>query len=98
LGSHESPDYGRQAARLRSPSRMCLSAVRAGQAITARRLRVPGGSAASDLAGALLAQRAQENGGPGAVGPPRLRDFGEGVARAVPLGDLGVEPAFVAGQ
>jgi hypothetical protein len=27
-----------------------------------------------------------------------LRDFGEGVAGAVPLSDLGVEPAFVAGQ
>jgi hypothetical protein len=31
----------------------------------------PGGSAAGDLAGALLAQRTQVNGGPGAVRPPR---------------------------
>lgn len=31
------------------------------------------GSAAGDLAGALLAQRAQMNGGPGAVGPQRRR-------------------------
>src|SRR5215470_9992418 len=54
----------------------------------------PGDSAAGDLAGALLAQRAQVNGGPGAVGPPGLRGFGEGAARAVPLGDLGVQPAF----
>ena len=27
-----------------------------------------------------------------------MRDFGEGMAGAVPLGDLGVESAFVAGQ
>ena len=58
----------------------------------------PGGSAAGDLAGALLAQGTKVNGGPGAVGPPLLRDFGEGVAGTVPLGDLGVQPAFVAGQ
>jgi len=36
--------------------------------------------------------------GPGAVGPPRLRDFGEGAAGPVPFGDLGVKPSFVAGQ
>src|SRR5215471_16894225 len=52
---------------------------------------------AGDLAGALFAQRAQVDGGPGAVGPPRLRDFGEGAACAVPFGDLGLEAAFVAG-
>jgi hypothetical protein len=38
------------------------------------------------------------DGGPGAVGPPRLGDVGEGAAGTVPLGDLGVQPAFVAGQ
>src|SRR2546422_183167 len=58
----------------------------------------PGGSAAGDLAGALLAQRTQVDGGPGAVGPPRLRDIGEGAAGAVPLGDLGVQSTFVVGQ
>jgi hypothetical protein len=36
--------------------------------------------------------------GPGAVGPPRLRDFGQGAAGVVALGALGVPPAFVAGQ
>jgi hypothetical protein len=41
---------------------------------------------------------AQADGGPGAVGPPRLRDFDQGVAGAVPLGDLGVQPALVMGQ
>src|SRR5215469_12320176 len=50
----------------------------------------PGGLAADDLAGALLAERTQVDGGPGTVGPPRLRDFGEGTAWAVPLGDLGI--------
>jgi len=58
----------------------------------------PGGSAAGELAGPLFAQHTQVDGGPGAVGPPRLRDFGEGAAGAVPLGDLGVEPAFVVRQ
>jgi len=58
----------------------------------------PDGSAAGDLAGALLAQRTQVNDGPSAVGPPPLRDFGEGAVGAVPLGNLGVQPAFVAGQ
>ena len=56
------------------------------------------GSAAGNLAGELLAQRAPVQGGPGAVGPPRLRELGQGAARAVPLGDLGVQPAFVMGQ
>jgi hypothetical protein len=51
-----------------------------------------------DLAGALLAQRAQVHGGLGPVGPPRLRDVGQRAAGAVPFGDLGVQPAFVAGQ
>jgi hypothetical protein len=41
---------------------------------------------------------AQVHGGPGTVGPPRLRDVGQGAAGAVPLGDLGVQPAFVMGQ
>ena len=54
--------------------------------------------AASDLAGALLAQRTQLDGGPDAAGPPRVRDVGGSTAGAVPLGDLGVQPAFVAGQ
>ena len=57
-----------------------------------------GDSAAGDLADTLLAQRAQADGGPGTVGPPCLRDFAEGAARAIPLGDLGVQPAFVVGQ
>jgi hypothetical protein len=51
-----------------------------------------------DPAGALVAQRTQVDGCPGAVGPPRLRDFGESAAGAVPLGDFGVQPAFVAVQ
>src|SRR6516165_8035823 len=56
------------------------------------------GLAAGDLTGALLTQRTQVHGSPGAVGPPRLRDFGEGAAGPVPFGDLGVQPSFVAGQ
>jgi hypothetical protein len=55
-------------------------------------------SAAGDLAGTLLAQRTQADDGPGAVGPPCLRNIGQGAAGAVPLGDLGVQPAFVVGQ
>jgi hypothetical protein len=41
---------------------------------------------------------AQVHGGPGTVGPPRLRDVGQGAAGAVPFGDLGVQPSFVMGQ
>lgn len=48
--------------------------------------------------GALFAEGAQVDAGPGAEGSPELRDGAEGVAGPVPLGDLGVEPAFVAGQ
>ena len=62
------------------------------------RVRWAGWLSGRRLAGALLAQRTQVDGGLGAVGPPRLRDFGQGAAGAVALGDLGVQPAFVAGQ
>ena len=41
----------------------------AGRAYDLPRLRA-GGSAAGDLAGAILAQDTQVDGGPGAVGPP----------------------------
>jgi hypothetical protein len=58
----------------------------------------PGDSTAGDLAGALLAQCTQVDGGPGTVGPPHLRDFGEGTAGVVPFSDLGVQPTFLAGQ
>ena len=37
-------------------------------------------------------------GGPGAVGPPGLGDFGERVAGPVLSGDLGVQLGFVPGQ
>jgi hypothetical protein len=44
---------------------------------------------ADDLARSLPAQRTAVDGGPRAVGPPRLRDFSEAAASAVPFGDLG---------
>ena len=51
-----------------------------------------------DLPGALLAQRTEVDGGPGAVGPPSFGEFGEAAAGAILLVDLGVQPAFVMGQ
>jgi hypothetical protein len=69
------------------------------QCIVTERIRAYGCDlVAGDLASALLAQRTEVDGGPGAIGPPRLREFGEAAAGAVLLGDLGVQPAFVMRQ
>jgi hypothetical protein len=48
--------------------------------------------------GALFAQCAQVNRGPGAEGPPHLRQDGETVVGAVPDGELVLEPAVVQGD
>jgi hypothetical protein len=53
---------------------------------------------AADLVGALFAEDAEVDGGPGAVGTPRRRDLVEGGARPVLLNDLGVESGLVVGE
>src|SRR5690242_19750299 len=53
---------------------------------------------AADLVGALFAEDAEVDGGPGAVGTPRRRDLVEGGGRSVLLDDLGVESGLVVRQ